>query len=190
MPSPKLFKIIRWFDLVRDSAKLDPEQSDDHPMQPLIDAVMGAAKYYADAKTDADKHIIPTGKLQQLLAETTGLAYFYNGIHTDALQTRKWLEILLEGTKAERYVWYTTDKDAKIEYGKLISTEVNNHVKADETVQILSDMIRVIADRQHMLEDVREGFVSRSIMLSKIVDMRVAGLEEVFIDGTRETRNA
>ncbi len=186
---PKLFKIIRWFDLVRDSAKLDPEHSDDHPLQPLIDAVMGAADYYADAKLDADKHVAPIGTLQQTLEETTGLAYFYNGIHTDALQVRKWLETLLDGTKAEKYVWFTSHTDATVEYGKLTPTEVNNHVKADDYVQLLSDMIRVIANRQHMLEDVREGFVNRSIMLSKIVDMRIAGLQEVFIDGTRETRN-
>ena len=186
---PKPFKVIRWFDLVRDSAKLDPEQDDDHPLQPLIEAVMGAAAYYAEAKADADNHLVPVGKLPQLLAETTGLAYFYNGIHTDALQVRKWLEILLEGTKAERYVWLTTDSNAKVEYGKLTATEVNNHIKADETVQLLSDMIRVIADRQHILEDVREGFTSRSIMLSKIVDVRVAGLEEVWVNGLQETRN-
>ena len=186
---PKPFKIIRWFDLVRDSAKLDPEQDDDHPLQPLIDAVMGAAQYYADAKLDADKHVAPVGTLHHTLEKTSGLAYFYNGIHTDALQVRKWLETLLEGTKAERYVWFTTNNDAKVEYGKMTPTEVNNHIKADETVQLLSDMIRVIADRQHMLEDVREGFVSRSITLSKIVDLRVAGLEEVWVDGLHETRN-
>jgi predicted transglutaminase-like cysteine proteinase len=150
---------------------------------------MGAAEYYLSAKLDADGHIIPIGRLQDMLAETTGLAYFYNGIHTDALQTRKWLEILQEGTKSEKYVWYTTNPDAKIEYGKLTATEVNNHIKADDSVQLLADMIRVIANRQHMLEDVRESFVNRSIMLSKIVDMRVAGLEEVWVNGTRETRN-
>jgi hypothetical protein len=186
---PKQFKIIRWFDLVRDSARLAPEHDNDHPLQPLIDAVMGAAEYYLSAKLDADNHIIPVGKLQNLLAETTGLAYFYNGIHTDALQVRKWLEILQEGTKSEKYVWFTTHPDAKIEYGKMTPTEVNNHIKADDSVQLLADMIRVIADRQHILENVRESFVNRSIMLSKIVDMRVAGLEEVWVNGLRETRN-
>lgn len=176
-------KAQRWFDAVRDAADtLEVDSTDD-----LVEAVLGAAEYYLDVSKDKDADLTVVGRLEVMLAENTGLQFFYKGIHTDALQVRKYLEMLLEGYEARRYKWFTTDEDAKAEYGKLTATDVRNYVKADAVVELLNDMIRLIADRQHMLEDIQEGFKTRGIMLSKIVDLRVAQLEEVWIDGTRET---
>ena len=72
---------------------------------------------------------------------------------------------------------------------KLTATDLRNFIKADDVVQILNDCIRLVADRQHVLEDIRNGFVTRGFSLKTIADMRIAKLEEVWVDGTRETDN-
>ena len=180
-------KAMRWFDTVREACDdlCDPEERGK-----LVDAVVGASEYYLKAKEDSDRHLLVVGRLEQLVTENTGLAFFYNGIHTDALQVRKYLEMLLEGYEAKKYVWFQTDPDAKAEYGsKLSATDLRNYIKADDVVQILNDCIRLIADRQHVLEDVRDGFTTRGFSLKTIADMRIAKLEEVWVDGTRETNN-
>lgn len=175
----------RYFDTVREACD---DLSDADERGKLVDAVLAAAEYYLEVHTDASVMIV--GKLEQLLTENTGWAFFYNGIHTDALQVRKYLEMLLEGYEAKKYVWFQTDADAKAEYGsKLTATDLRNYIKADDVVQLLNDCIRLIADRQHMLEDIRTGFEGRGFDLKKIADMRIAKLEEVWVDGTRETDN-
>lgn len=181
-------RAMRWFDTVRESCD-DLEDTDERGK--LIDAVVAAAEYYLSVNNDAaERHLMVVGKLEQLVTENTGLAFFYNGIHTDALQVRKFLEMLQENYEAKKYVWFQTDSDAKAEYGsKLTATDLRNFIKADDIVQILSDMIRLIADRQHMLEDMRTGFISRGFTLKTIADIRIAKLEEVWVDGTRETEN-
>lgn len=180
------FKSVRWFDQIRGAATdLDEEKE----LNNLVDTVVKAAEYYADAYEDAKKHLLIVGKLEHLMTENTGLAFFYNGIHTDALQSRMYLDTLLENHKAKLYTWYTTDPEAKMEYGKLTATEATNLVKSNDVVEVLNDCIRLIANRQHMLEDVRDGFNNRGYNLRKITDMRIAKLEEVWIDGSRETEN-
>jgi hypothetical protein len=130
------------------------------------------------------------GNLEQLVTENTGLAFFYNGIHTDALQVRKYLEMVLEGYEAKKFVWFQTSDDGRAQLGaKPTATDLRNHIKADDIVLILNDCIRLIADRQHMMEDVRDGFTTRGFSLKTIADMRIAKLEEVWVDGTRETEN-
>ena len=134
----------RWFDTVRDACDDLEDQSE---RDALIDAVVGAGEYYAAVYEDAEQHLLVVGNLEQLLTEITGLAFFYNGIHTDSLQVRKYLEMMLEAYEAKKYVWFQTDPDAKAEYGKLSATDLRNYVKADDIVGVLNDCIRLIADR-------------------------------------------
>ena len=177
----------RYFDTVRESCD-DLEDEDERGK--LIDSVVAASEYWSTVEADSERHLMVVGKLEQLVTENTGLAFFYNGFHTDALQVRKYLEMLLEGYEAKKYVWFQTDPDAKAEYGtKLTATDLRNYIKADDVVQILNDCIRLVADRQHVLEDIRNGFVTRGFSLKTIADMRIAKLEEVWVDGTRETDN-
>lgn len=180
-------KAMRWYDTVRDSCdNLEAEKD----RNALIDAVVAASEYYVKATEDSEKHLLITGRLEQLITENTGLAFFYNGIHTDALQIRKYLEMMLEGYEAKRYMWFQMDPDAKAEFGgKLTATDLRNYIKADDIVLVLNDCIRLIANRQHMMENVRDGFTSRGFNLKTIADMRIAKLEEVWVDGTRETEN-
>lgn len=180
-------KAQRWFDAVRDSCD---DLEDKAERDALIDTVVAAAEYWLTVKGDSERHLLVVGKLEQLVSENTGLAFFYNGFHTDALQVRKYLEMMLENYEAKKYVWFQTDPDAKAEYGKLSATDLRNYVKADDIVQILNDCIRLVADRQHELEDIRTGFEGRGYSLKTIADMRIAKLEEVWVDGTRETENA
>lgn len=180
-------KAMRWYDTVRDSCdNLEVEKD----RNALIDAVVAASEYYIKATVDSETHLLITGRLEQLITENTGLAFFYNGIHTDALQIRKYLEMVLEGYEAKKYMWFQTDPDAKVEFGgKLTATDLRNYIKADDIVLVLNDCIRLIANRQHMMENVRDGFTSRGFNLKTIADMRIAKLEEVWVDGTRETEN-
>ncbi len=181
-------KVMRWFDTVRAACN---DLTDEDERGKLVDAVVGASEYYAKVHADAGQHLLVVGRLEQLVTENTGLAFFYNGFHTDALQVRKYLELLLEGYEAQKYMWFQHDADAKAEYGsKLTATDLRNYIKADDVVMILNDCIRLIADRQHMLEDVRDGFTTRGFSLKTIADMRIAKLEEVWVDGTQETENS
>jgi hypothetical protein len=180
-------KTIRWFDTVRDACSdLDVASERDK----LIDTVVAAAEYYATIEADAQPHLRMVGKLEELISENSGLDFYYNGFHIDAVQVRKHLEMLQETYEARKYVWFQTDPDAKAEYGsKLTATDLRNYVKADDVVALLSDCVRLIADRQHVLENIHSSLTTRIRSLRAIVDIRVAKLEEVWVDGTQETNN-
>lgn len=180
-------RAIRWFDTVRNSCD-DLDDTDDRDS--LIDAVVGASDYYLKVKEDADKHLLMVGTLEGLLTANTAYTYFYNGIHTDALQVRKYLEFMLDAYEAKKYVWFQTSADGRAQLGsKPTATDLRNHIKADDIVGVLNDCIRLIADRQHEMEVIRDGFNVRGYNMKTIADLRIAKLEEVWIDGTRETKN-
>ncbi len=177
----------RWFDRVRD-ANVDFDD-EDHRTD-FINAVLEAAEYYESVEKDVPTELLIVGRLESMVTENTALAYFYNTLHTDALQVRKYLENALSDYETKKYVSFQTSADGKAMLGtKPTATDLRNHIKADDNVQILNDCIRLIADRQHMLEDIRESFSTRGFNLKTITDIRVAKLEEVWIDGTRETNN-
>ena len=184
-------KSKRWYDEVRAACSFDfLADKDGEKLAEVAVLIESAAAYYLDALVDAEKHLLVVGKLEQMKAENSGLGYFYSGFFTDAQQIRIHLEMIRDEYKSKLYVWFTTSDDAKAEYGKLSATEVKNLVEAEEMICVLEDLIRLMANRMHVLENVKEGFVSRGIDLGKIIDGRVAGIEEVWIDGTRETVNA
>ena len=178
----------RWFNAIRDANK---DFDDKDKRNAFIDAVMDASDYYETVEKDVPNELLIVGKLESMVTENTALAYFYNSLHTDALQVRKYLENTLSDYEAKKYVWFQTSSDGKAMLGiKPTATDLRNHIKADSNVQILNDCIRLIADRQHMLEDIRDSFSIRGFNLKTITDIRIAKLEEVWIDGTRETTNA
>lgn len=184
---PNDLKAMRWFDTVRDACD-DLDDTDERGA--LIDAVIAASEYYSKAKEDAAAKMVMQNTLENLLVENTGFAFFYNGIHTDALQVRKYLEFMLDHYESKKYVWFQTSADGRAMLGtKPTATDLRNHIKADDIVVTLNDCIRLIADRQHEMEVVRDGFNVRGYNLKTITDIRVAKLEEVWIDGTRETKN-
>jgi hypothetical protein len=179
-------KAMRWFDTVRDSCD-DLDNSAD--CTKLVNAVAEAADYYLSVNADAEKHILVAGKLETMLTEITGLAFFYGGIHTDSQQVRKYLELLLENYEAKKYVWFQTDPSAKSEYGKLTATDLRNFVDADDIVCMLKDCVRLIANRQHVLENIQTQLTAKGFNLKTITDLRINNMEEVWIDGTKETKN-
>ena len=178
----------RWFDTIRDAYDDldDPDKKD-----VFINAVIGASDYFLKVEEESGNELLIVGRLESMLQENTALAYFYNSIHTDALQIRKYLETVLSDYEYKKYVWYQTTSDGKALLGtKPTATDLKNHIKAEDVVTLLNDCIRLIADRQHVLEDLREGFITRGFTLKTITDIRIAKLEEVWIDGTRETDNS
>lgn len=167
------FKVVLWYNAVRKDRTLVSE----------------AAEYYKQAVEDARPYITAIGHLETLLAETPGLGHFYKNIHTDAQQIRRWLEERLEIESAQKYKWFMISPEAKAEYGELKTTEASKFVKADPTLADLSDDIRMMAYYDHLLDDIAHGFQNRSIMLNHIVNVRVNGLEEIWVDPTKETQN-
>lgn len=173
------FKSRVFYDQIRDS--LDDIENEDN-MKEFSDLILAASEYWDSAVEDAEQHFEIEGKeLNTLIMETPGLAFFYRTLFTDAQQTRIWLDTVHEAHSAERYKWYITDTDAKAEYGKVSTTDAKQFTTAEESVRLLADLIRVVADRQHQLENVVESFVSRGIALSQLKDLRVAGIEETWV---------
>ena len=170
---PVKFKSVRWFDAVRDN----------------IDKFEKAVAYFHEAVVDGTPYLTANGKLETLLAELPGLAGFYRPILVDAQQIRRWLETSLEQEKAKKYKWFMSDPEAKKEYGALKTTEATNFMKAEEDLHVIADMVREIANCEHQLEVIAEGLNQKGMALSKIVDLRVAGLEEVWINSAEETKN-
>ena len=148
-----------------------------------------ALPYYEAVVNDSHAHLAFSGNLQDLLTEHPGLAYFYRSILTDAQQVRRYLEMKAEQVEAEKYKWLMTSEEAATEYGKLKTTEASKFAKADEAVLSLQDQVRVMANIEHHLDNVALGFQDRGIMLNRVVDVRKAGHEEVFIDSRVETDN-
>lgn len=145
--------------------------------------------YWRAVVEDAHQHLAFRGNLQTLLQEHPGLAFFYRSILTDAQQTRRWMEMKAEDKEVEKYKWLMTSEEAKKEYGTLKTTEAAKFAKADEEVLNLKEKVRILADIEHHLDNVALGFQDRGIMLNRIVDVRKAGHEEVFIDSNLETDN-
>ena len=178
----------RWFDTVRDAYD---DLDDDIKKTRFIDAVIGASDYFIKVEESSGNEMVIVGLMEGMIQENAALAYYYNTVHTDALQIRKYLETVLADYECKKYVWYQTTSDGRAELGaKPTATDLKNHIKAGSVVTLLNDCIRLIADRQHVLEDLREGFVTRGYNLKSISDIRIAKLEEVWLDGTRETDNS
>ena len=178
----------RWFDTVRDAYD---DLDDPVKKTKFIDAVIGASDYFLTVEENSKDELLIVGRLESMLQENTALGYFYNSVHTDALQIRKYLETVLSDYEYKKYVWFQTTSDGRAMLGaKPTATDIKHHIKAEEVVTLLNDCIRLIADHQHILEDLREGFVTRGYTLKTITDIRIAKLEEVWIDGTRETSNS
>lgn len=177
----------RHFDKVRDACN---DLSDEVERDEFVNAVVDASDYYLSVKEDAPRELLPVGKLDSLLTVITARAYFYKSIHTDALQVRKYLENVLSEYEAKKYVWFQSTADGKALVGsKPTATDIRNHIKSDDTVLLLNECIRLIAEKQHILEDICDSFTDLGFKLKTIADLRIANLEEVWVDGTRETKN-
>lgn len=166
-------KVIRWFDIIRgDRTRLQD-----------------AYEYFLEVINDAEPHVACVGRLEDLCLETPGLVGYYRGFLTDAQQIRRWLDEKKEEERGKKYKWLMTSQDARQEYGDLKTTEATNYSKVEVIVIELSDMARMMARIEHSLDDVVEAIQTRSIMLSHVVSIRKAGLEEVWVDPRKETTN-
>lgn len=173
------FKSRVFFDQVRDSLE---NLNDDKNVLKFTDVILSAVEYWDSAVEDSEQYFqLEDKELNTLIMETPGLAFFYRTIHTDAQQIRIWLDMVHEGYTAERYKWYITDSDAKAEYGKVSTTDAKQFTSAEDTVRLLSDLIRCVANKQHQLENVVTSFDQRGMSLSQIKDLRVAGIEETWV---------
>ena len=170
---PERFQIVRWFDQVCESrAHLE-----------------AAVAYFKTALEDARPHMTAVGPLETMLAETPGLVHFYSGILIDAQQIRRWLEAVRETTFARRYKHYMFDQEIRRKYGELKTTEITKMVQAEDTIGEMDLQIRLIANVENHLLNVNETFTTRNINLSRIVEVRKANLQDVWIDPTKGTEN-
>ena len=187
----KPFQIKFWFHAVRDS--LESFKMDD--VDSMTEMVIKATEYYAVAVEDANPHLTGFGELTTMVAGTPGLLALYNSVYVDAQQVRLWLEMVHKQREADMYVYFKSDPQAKADYGEMKNvTDINNFVKADVVLNTIGDVIRIVANSQHQLENVVERLTNRSMSLSKLVDMKVAGIDELYIDppnigGTKEAKD-
>lgn len=165
-----------FFNKVRDSL----EEYDD--LEPLAEAVSKASAHYEEVCEEfRANHSTISGELNRLILETPGLQLYYGSVFIDAQQVRKWLEQVDENVSSKLYTWFLSD-DGRAEYGKISTTDINNYVKANEDVQLVRDMIRLISYSQHQLEEIVGVIQQRGYTLQKIADMRIKGLEEVWVE--------
>lgn len=169
-------KSERFFNTI--SASLE-DYSD---LEPLAKVVSEAADFYEKVCEEfTNNHSLLSGELNQLILENPGLQLFYGAIHIDAQQVRKWLEQVDDNLAAKSYTWYLSD-EGRAEYGKISTTDINNYVKADDGIQLIRDMIRLISHSQHQLEEIVGVIQQRGFTLNKIADMRIKGLDEVWLE--------
>jgi hypothetical protein len=171
---PDDFRVLRWYETIcRDRSRLGE-----------------AIQYFHSAIANARPHITAVGHLEQLLAETPGLKHYYEGILVDAQQIRRWLEEVQEVEIARKTKWFMYSPEAARIYGNdLKITEIGKLVKAEDDIAGLAMEIRHIANVENQLLSVIEGFTIRNINLNRIVDVRKANLQEVWVDPRKETRN-
>lgn len=164
--SPKRLPMRRFFDAVRED----------------LEVISEALDYYDKVIQDGAQYIDYKGKLEKLVVETPGLAYFYGGVRTDAQQIRRWLEKFTEAEKAKKFKWFHSDPEAKKKFGDLKVTEISKYVDADEDIEALVDLTRVMAEAEHRLDDLIEAFEWRRLSLSRVIDIRKDNLHEVWVD--------
>lgn len=173
---PSDFTVKHFYELIRSN--------------PSIENIKAAGEFYKEALVDGQKFIVPVGNLETLLQQLPGLTYFYRGILVDVQQIRRWLEERMNRLEAEKHNFYMYDDDVKSTYGVLKTTEAAKMAKADPTVVELGDSIRLMAYHEHRLEGLMSAFDDIKYVLNNIVTIRKENLEEVWVDPTRETKNA
>jgi len=176
------FISVQWFNDFRKM--LDREELELNEFRELV---LKSATYYQLAVEDARSHITAEGNLITNMALIPGHMFFYRNIWTDAQQSRRLVESAHDSEKAAKTKWLLTDPEAKNEYGSLKITEAKTFAEADDGVVVLSECVRILAHSEHVLEDVYLGFSQVSMMLSKISDLTVAGIEEKWVDPVERT---
>lgn len=178
-PKKKPFQVKFWFHAIRDSL----ESFEMVDVDTMAETVISATEYYASAVEDAQPHLTGFGELTTMVAGTPGLLALYNSVYVDAQQVRLWLEMVHKQRESDRYIYFKSDPQAKADYGEMKTvTDINNFVKADVVLNTIGDVIRMVANSQHQLENVVERLTNRSMSLSKLVDLKVAGIDELWID--------
>jgi hypothetical protein len=173
---PTGFDIIRWFDKIRSN--------------PSIELITEAGVYYDAAVKDGAYYVVPVGNLQTLQEQLPGITFFYQGILVDVQQSRRWVEERLERMEAQKHNYYMYGEEAKAKYGVLKTTESSKLAKADPEVTALSDAVRLLAFHEHNVERLIAALADLKYVLNNIVTIRENKLEEVWVDATKETKNA
>lgn len=176
------FVSIQWFNEFRE--QLDEDELD---LNDFRNQVLKASRYYQEAVEQAKSIITAEGHLISNLALLPGNMFFYRNIWTDAQQSRRLIESAYDSEKASKTKWLLTDPESKNEFGALKITEAKTFAEADAGVVILSECVRILAHSEHVLEDVWLGFNQVSMMLSKISDLTVAGIDEKWVDPVERT---
>ncbi len=148
-----------------------------------------ALAFFRLAVENAYQHVTAVGNLLLLAQETPGLQTLYGGIHVDASQLRKFFEETLSINRAKKIKWLMNDPEARRQHGDLKITEAGKWAEADDEIGDLSLLVRRFANAENQLGNIMNGFTTRSVMIAKITSIREAGLEEVWVDPTREKTN-
>jgi len=174
----------RWFNTVTKNFK---DSTDDNS----VDLIDKCIEYYIDQIDNGLIEVTVRGTLSGLIQESAGLYSYYNSMANDVLQIRMWLEMKQEHASAEKYKWFLNSPEAKKEYGSgLKVTDVRNYIKCEGNLVAYDMMIREMSNLQHQLESIVQTLETRGMSLSQVVKLKIAGIEDIWIDLTKETTNA
>jgi len=181
--APKTQKVKRWFrTVVSDFKNVDDSRS--------VDLVDNIVDYYLFEIETGYKEITNRGNLAMLVQQSSGLHAYYNAMANDIVQVRLWLEMKSEHATAAKYKWFMQSPEAAKKYGKgLKVTDIRNYIKCEDDMVAYDMIIREISDIQHQMESIVENLEIRGMSLSQVVKLKVAGIEDVWVDLSKETNN-
>ena len=181
--TPKTQKVKRWFrTVVSDFKNVDDSRS--------VDLVDNIVDYYLFEIETGYKEITNRGNLAMLVQQSSGLHAYYNAMANDIVQVRLWLEMKSEHATAAKYKWFMQSPEAAKKYGKgLKVTDIRNYIKCEDDMVAYDMIIREISDIQHQMESIVENLEIRGMSLSQVVKLKVAGIEDVWVDLSKETNN-
>jgi hypothetical protein len=153
-----------------------------------VDKVIDAIEYWKHVYASGLPHAKMKGVLHQLLERQPGLMPLYEDTLTDAQMIHKWLEEEVKYLKSKKRIAYQHDPELKAEYGAdLKKTDIDNYVLVDEDVRYLIQLQLMVELWVSQLNNLKERLTKRSIYLTMISKLRIAGEHEAFIDTTHET---
>lgn len=152
-----------------------------------IDKVIEAIDYYRHVQTHGHRHMKLKGVIERLLMEQPGLMKVYKDAQIDCAMVHKWLEEQIKHMKAKKRIYFLTDIEAKSIFGDLKKTEIDSLVAADDTIFHYVELQLMVELWCNSLDNLVNRLRERSISLTMISKLRIAGEREAYIDASHET---
>lgn len=145
-----------------------------------------AISYYERVVKDGEKHLVPKGNLETLLAAQAGIVYFYETAYNDAAKIVKWMNAHIDYQRGCKYRWFQSD-EGREKFGPLKQQETGKYIEGDSEIYALTESLCFIEAAKSSLSSLVERLQDRGINLSMIAKIRAAGQSEIMIDSSQES---